>query len=243
MHECNMRICSWPLDITCPLEYITFMKTFHPIEFPEIEATENNGARYYTTPTGIKYPSVTTVLSAHSKKGIIEWRKRVGKEEANKISRQAAARGSRIHSMCEHYLKGTLYEGTPTIIDQENFKYFTPLLDKIDDIYAIEAGLFSHHLRMAGRVDCVAKYEGTLSIIDFKTSSREKQESHIQNYFMQASAYAIMFEELTGKAVANTVILISVDGDSPQVFKKKRDDYVAPLIKYRDLFELNNTVG
>ena len=219
------------------------MKTFHSILFPEISATEFNGARYYTTPTGIKYPSVTTVLSTHAKKGIMEWRKRVGEEEANKISRQASTRGSRIHSMCEHYLKGTTYAGTSTIIDQENFKHFTPLLDKIDDIYAIEAGLFSHHLRMAGRVDCVAKYEGTLSIIDFKTASREKHESYIQHYFMQASAYAIMFEELTGKAVANTVILISVDGDSPQVFKKKRDDYVKPLLEYRDLFELNNKVG
>ena len=218
------------------------MKTYthNSIILPDINAvTSADGTRIYQTPDGKAYPSVTTVLSAHTKPGLMQWRKRVGEEEANKISRQASSRGTRFHTLTEYYLKNEPYTETLSLMDKEMFESAKTELHKIDNIRAQEIGLYSHHLRLAGRVDCIAEYNGKLSIIDFKTARREKDEEHIQHYFMQAAAYAVMFEERTQIPVNRLTIIIAVEDGFMQVFQEKRDNFITPLLYYRDLYERN----
>lgn len=205
-------------------------------EVPKLQQINENGTRYYVTPEGSKYPSITTVLSAYNQKAIFDWRKRVGEEEANRISRQASSRGTRIHTLCEHYLDNKTPE-FKNPFDKELFTSFKPVLHRINNIYAQEIRMYSDHLRIAGTVDCVAEFDGKLSVIDFKTARKAKREEDIENYFMQASAYAIMFEERFGIPVPRTVVAVAVDDDEPQVFVNKRDSYVTPLLYFRDLYE------
>jgi genome maintenance exonuclease 1 len=204
-----------------------------------------NGKRFYVTPDGDKYPSVTTITSQYNKQSIMEWRKRVGEEEANRISSKAAGRGTRVHTLCENYLNNQedyLQKQMPDAIVM--FKTLQPLLDHyVNNIHALEIPLYSKYLRTAGRVDCIAEFDGNLSVIDFKTASKPKEDKWIQNYFMQCSAYAVMFEERTKISVPRIVVMIAVDGDKAQIFVKKRDDYIKEFIKYRDIYEeLSNDV-
>lgn len=208
-------------------------------EVPKLKQLNENGTRYYVTPEGNKYPSITTVLSAYNIKHIMEWRKRVGEEEANKISRQASSRGTRIHKLCEDYLENKEPE-YKTFLDREMFAKIKPSLHRIDNVYAQELRMYSDHLRIAGTVDCVGYFDGKLSVIDFKTARKAKNKEDIENYFMQASGYAIMFEERFGIPVSQTVILIAVDDEEPQIFIEKRDNYVKGLLRYRDLYESNS---
>lgn len=203
-------------------------------------ATETiNGKRFYVTPEGNKYPSVTTITSQYNKQSIMEWRKRVGEEEANRISTKAASRGTKVHTLCENYLNNQedyLQKQMPDAIVM--FKTIQPLLDEyVNNIHAIEIPLYSNHLRTAGRVDCIAEFDGKLSVIDFKTASKRKEDSWIQNYFMQCAAYAVMFEERTQIPVPKLVVMIAVNEDEPQIFIKKRDEYIGEFIKYRDIYE------
>ena len=203
---------------------------------PKLQQVNEEGTRYYVTPEGNKYPSITTVLSAYNIKEIMAWRKRVGDEEANKISRQASSRGTRIHTLCEQYLDNKeLTFKTP--LDTETFNRFKPVLHRINNIYAQEIRMYSDHLRIAGTVDCVAEFDGKLSIIDFKTSKRLKNQEDIENYFMQVSGYAVMFEERFGIPVNRVVVAIAVDDQDPQVFIAKRDTYISNLLNFRDLYE------
>ena len=203
---------------------------------PKLQQVNEEGTRYYVTPEGNKYPSITTVLTAYNIKEIMAWRKRVGDEEANKISRQASSRGTRIHTLCEQYLDNKeLTFKTP--LDTETFNRFKPVLHRINNIYAQEIRMYSDHLRIAGTVDCVAEFDGKLSIIDFKTSKRLKNEEDIENYFMQVSGYAVMFEERFGIPVNRVVVAIAVDDQDPQVFIAKRDTYISNLLNFRDLYE------
>lgn len=223
---------------------MTKIFTHHPIALHELESETTERGRVYFTPDGKKYPSVTTVLALHTKAGVSAWRERVGEEEANRISSLSAERGTAFHERVEKYLNNELTENiaVPSYTDKEYFQWLLfdsakPLLDRIDDIYAQEKTLYSHHLRMAGRVDCIAKYDGKRSVIDFKTSGHEKDVDHIQHYFMQGAAYAIMYEELTRVPITNIVIIVAVESGMTQVFKAKRDDYVSNLLFYRDLYE------
>jgi genome maintenance exonuclease 1 len=209
------------------------------VKEPKLTQVNENGTRYYVTPEGNKYPSVTTVLSEYSRKFIQEWRERVGNEVANKISNQASTRGTRFHKLCEDYLKNLPLD-FKNPLDIECFNTFKPVLNRINNIYAQEHRMYSNHLRMAGTVDCIAEFDGKLSVIDFKTASRAKERLSIENYFMQCSAYAIMFEELYGIPVSQTVVLISVDDHEPQCFVQKRDTYVESLLAYRNLHEEKN---
>ena len=201
------------------------------------QITAANGSRMYATPDGRSYPSVTTILSEHGREAIEAWRARIGETEANKISTRAASRGTRLHGYTENYLNNQNIDFGQNIFTQELFNTFKPILSPIDNIHCLETRLFSHHLRLAGTVDCIAEYEGKLSVIDFKTASRPKQHDWIHNYFMQCSAYAIMYEELTGIPVPQLVILVAVEDSHPQVFVEKRNPWVAGLLKYRDLYE------
>lgn len=166
------------------------------LEFPKLKRiTADNGSRVYETPSGKAYPSVTTVVGLVKKDIINEWRKRVGDAEANRISSIAANRGTRMHTYCEKYLLNE--EVTPTLFDTEMFGKLKPHLNDINNIHALEQPLFSDHLQVAGTVDCVAEYKGKMSVIDFKTSKRIKHIDDIHDYFMQCSAYAVAFEEMT----------------------------------------------
>ena len=201
------------------------MKTFIHHEYPKLERkTSADGSRVYATPSGRAYPSVTTVTGLHSKQGILDWRKKVGEEAANAISTRAANRGTRIHQLCEDFLLGEHVE--PDIFDQDLFKKIRTHLDRIDNIHALESPLYSDHLEVAGTVDCIAEYDGKLAVIDFKTSSKLKQRDWIHGYFMQTSAYAVMFEERTGIPIGKLVIIIGVDDEEPQIFIEKRDDWI-----------------
>ena len=199
--------------------------------------TAPDGVRFYNTPTGEKYPSITTMLGWHGKDKINEWRRRVGHEQATTIARVAASRGTGLHFATEQYLKNQ----TPTFkspLVQEMFTKFRPYLDRIDNIHIQETPLFSHHLRLAGTVDCIAEWDGRLAVIDFKTSTREKKKDWIENYFMQAAAYAIMYEELAFIPITRLVVLIAVEEDnSVQVFEERRDNWTKKLLTLRDEYE------
>ena len=192
---------------------------------------DTESGRVYHTPEGVDLPSITTVLSILSRAGIAAWRKRVGEEEANRISTQASRRGTAVHEIIEKYIdnKEDYKDGyTPDVI-QSFIDIKSILDDRIGRVYAQEAPLYSNHLGVAGRVDCVAEFDGKLSIIDFKTSRKKKYPSMIKNYFMQESAYAIMWEERTGQPITQLVTIIAVDNEDPQVFIEHRDNWVRPL--------------
>ena len=215
------------------------MKTFthNPIQLIDLDSVTTHKGRYYTTPTGVRYPSVTTILSAHTQAGIKEWRDRIGHDAADKITRQAATRGTKFHNLAEKYLNNTYKPEKMGLLDLELFDVAVPELEKIDNIRAQEIALYSDYLRLAGRVDCIAEYEGKLSIIDFKTARKEKEPAHVEHYFMQAAAYAIMFEERTGVPINRLVLLIAVEDGFMQVLTGKRNDYAKQLLQYRDLYE------
>lgn len=210
------------------------------VELTEMNAVTTDSGRKYKTPEGIDLPSITTVLSILSRDSIAAWRKRVGEAEANKISGRASGRGTRVHEITEKYIDNdpNYKDGyTPDII--HSFNVMKPVLDGfIGTVYAQEAPLYSTHLGVAGRVDCVAEFDGQLSIIDFKTAMKKKQKSWINNYFMQEAAYAIMWEERTGQPITQLVTIISVDGeDKPQIFVEHRDNWINSL---RDTIEKYN---
>lgn len=200
-------------------------------ELNEMNAVTTEKGRQYHTPEGVDLPSITTVLSILSRDGIMKWRKRVGEEEANRISHRASTRGTAVHAIIEKYINNeeSFKNGyTPDIIS--SFLDLKPILDdRIGRVYAQEAPLYSNHLGVAGRVDCVAEFDNKLSIIDFKTSRKPKRYDYITNYFMQEAAYAIMWEERTQKPITQLVTIISVDNNEPQVFIEHRDNWVRPL--------------
>jgi len=192
--------------------------------------TSESGGRRYVDPNGHKYPSVTTVLGILTEQSIREWRARVGEDEANRVSNRASARGTSVHAIVEKYLKN---EDTSDYLPhiQQSFANLKPILDsRVGPIYGIESPLYSRHLGLAGRCDCVAQFDGVPSIIDFKTSRRIKEKDKISNYFAQMSAYAIMWEERTGMPITNTVVVMDVDHEKPLVFKEHRDNYTELLL-------------
>ena len=216
------------------------MKKFNhtPVKLEKIKATTNNGNRLYETPSGDLYPSITTVLSPRNKKGLMEWRKRVGEDVANHVARTAAARGTKVHHMCEDYLNNMFIDDPEKWAQHK--KNFLPYclfeqlknqtFDNINDIYAQEAGLYSDKYKVAGRVDCIARYKGDISIIDFKTSTKERSDDWIENYYIQGSAYAEMFEELTGISTNQVVILVVTEDGTVQEFVKQKSDYIDLLV-------------
>tara|TARA_A100001011_G_scaffold213998_1_gene222053 strand:- start:1754 stop:2422 length:669 start_codon:yes stop_codon:yes gene_type:complete len=211
----------------------------------ELKATTTDSGRLYETPEGDKVPSVTTVLGYRSRESIQKWRERVGEEEANRISRQAAGRGTKVHYMAEDYLnnKEIVTDGImPHIIQM--WKSLQKGIDgHIDNVYAQEVPLYSKELKLAGRVDCIAEHDGELAIIDFKTSSKIKKRKYISNYFMQGAAYACMYAERTGIKINKIVILMTVEGeDTPLVFIEKTNDWVDKLIEEVTYYYEHNNI-
>lgn len=212
------------------------MKTFNYLtnmpEMKSLAVEEKDGKRHYVSPNGIKLPSITTVLGHFKKAQIIEWRNRVGSEVANSVSNRAAVRGTKFHALLERYLRNeqNILEGVMPDMRMA-FSDIRSTIDQIDNIHYIEAPLYSEVLGVAGRTDVIAEFAGVPSIIDFKTSRREKREEWIDNYFEQGTGYSLMYEELTDFRIDQIVIIISVDGlDKPQVFVKNRIDYIDSLM-------------
>jgi len=207
-------------------------------DIPELTTKTIDRKRYYITPEGKEYPSITTVLSNRGKKGLFEWRKRVGNDVANYISGKAAKRGTAVHHMCEDYLNNVSF------IDpdwwQEKQKNFLPfclfnqlrngVLQRINNIHAQECGLYSNKYGVAGRVDCIAEYNRVLSIIDFKTSTSERNDKYNENYYIQTAAYAEMYEERTGIPTDQIVILVVTEDGTVQEFIKSKQEYI-PLLE------------
>jgi genome maintenance exonuclease 1 len=218
--------------------------TFNHVKLPsldfDLKAETTESGRLYATPTGEKYKSITTVLSNHSKQAIMEWRDRVGAEEANKISGAASRRGTQVHKICEDYINNETNEfRLQTLMPnlKELFFKIKPIIDaNLGDVYSQEQALYSHQLRVAGRVDLIGMWNGKLSVIDFKTSTKQKEESYIQNYFMQCTAYALMFSELTGMWIDDIVVLIATEEGEAQLFERQIHDYRKPLMEYIDKY-------
>lgn len=216
-------------------QHVGFARGSRPAPILE-QITEPSGSRVYATPDGSAYPSVTTVLGALPKEALDAWKARVGEAEAAKQSAQAARRGTTLHLATENYLNNQPVDFAGNFMDLQLFSSFKSLLEPINNIHCQETRLYSHYLKMAGTVDCIAEYNGKLSIIDFKTSTRAKQHDWIHNYYMQCAAYAIMYEELTGIPVTQLVVLIAVEDSEPQVFIEKRNTWAKPLIDARRRF-------
>ena len=208
-----------------------------PKSLPDLQSeTFPDGRRYYTLEDGTKLPSVTTVLGAQKKQAIMEWRKRVGEEVANAISKKATNRGTNVHSMCEEYLNNEkLGVYMPDAI--EMFLSIKPYLNKINNIHYQEQALWSTQLGMAGRVDCIAEYEGVLSVIDFKTSKKVKSHEDIEDYFWQTTAYALMYEEMVGLPIHQLVIIMAVEHHQPLIFIQKTEDHIDGLVKAIDYYK------
>jgi len=207
--------------------------THEPIDlgYEKLERVTADTGRVYTDPDNNPYPSVTTVLSILSEEGIAAWRARVGEEEANRISTQAANRGTKVHEVIESYVANefsNIY--MPNVM--EMFYDIKPIIDmSLTKVYAQEAPLYSKHLGIAGTVDCVGVWNGKNSVIDWKTSKKLKKKEWISGYCMQCAAYAIMWEERTGMPITQLVVAIAVDNEQPQIFIEHRDDWDKELIK------------
>ena len=205
----------------------------------DLTAKTIDGVRYYDTPSGKPMPSITSVTSFYNRKVFQDWRARVGEEEANRVSKKATTAGTKVHKLCEDYVNNEemLYED----VTPENlfmFKQIKPILDiYLEEVWAVECPLYSDYLRVAGQCDCVGIFQGKPAIIDFKTASKRKRRSWITNYFMQESAYAVMFEEMTGKPIVNLVTIIAVANDEPQLFVEQRDDHIGYFQQWRQTYK------
>ena len=218
---------------------MTFIHNDLPIEIPELKTKNINRKRFYQTPNGKLYPSITTVLNKKKMQGINEWRKKVGEDVANYIARTAANRGTKVHHMCEDFLNNNFDDDVhkKNFLPYVLFGQMKPILmQKVNNILAQEIGLYSDKYKVAGRVDCIAKYNGIPSIIDFKTSTRERNDDWNESYYIQASAYSEMFEERTSIAIPQIVILVVTEDGVVQEFIKDKGDYIPKLIEAIDDF-------
>ena len=202
------------------------------LDFPVLSTKTVDKKRFYVTPEGNEYPSITTVLSPRNKEGLMKWRKKVGEKVATHIANKAAVRGSKVHKMCEDYLNGSDMEKHKK--DFLPYCLFNELKDKtfdnINEVIAQEVTLYSDKYKVAGRTDLIANYRNELSIVDFKTSTNERKDSYNENYYIQTAAYAEMFEELTGQPINQIVILVVTENGTVQEFIKDKQEYL-PLLE------------
>ena len=205
---------------------------------PELKRVTIDGVRYYDVPDGNKLVSITSVISWINREIFIGWRKRVGTQEADKITKASTSRGTDFHTLAEHYLKN---EELPSVqpLSEYLFKQAKPQLSLIDDIVALETSLYSQKLGVAGTVDCIAQYDGELAVIDFKTSKKPKPREWIDHYFVQCAAYACMFYEMTGQIVKKFVIIMSCEDGECVVYEEyDKVKYIKLLSDYiRDFVE------
>lgn len=207
-------------------------------KFEELPAKIVNGQRWYTVPGGVKYPSVTTMLGHKEKPWLKEWQQMLGPKKAAKETKRCADRGTAVHKMAENYLNNV--EDPTSGFAQEHIYQFNKLkfrLDKINNIRIQEVPLYSHTLKIAGRVDVVAEYDGVISIIDFKTSTQNKDTNMIEDYRLQCCAYSLCWLEMFDELIDRYTIIIAVqNGLIPQAYTGKITPYIQKLTKRIDAF-------
>lgn len=216
-----------------------FTHVDHGFVLQELTADTSDKGRFYTTPSGAVLPSVTTVLSMQDKSGLDDWIKRVGEDEAKRITLQAGRRGTAVHDLAEKYVNNDVnWKRGAMPANLFTFNTVKTVLDKhLDNIWTQEAALYSERLSVAGRVDCIAEWDGVLSIVDYKTSRRPKQREYVEGYFIQESVYAACFFEMTGVPVKQIVTVIAVDDSEPQVFVEKSMDHLHKFVALRQRFK------
>jgi hypothetical protein len=213
------------------------------IDLPKIYSEDTSNGRFYTTPKGDKYQSVTTFLSKFSDhQWLDDWIERVGEETAKRVSVQASRRGTAVHNILEQmvlnnpqYSRGQMPNN---LMMAESIRKV--LLQRVRAVYGLEIGLWSDSMKIAGRADMLALWDDAKSIVDFKTSKYIKNEEDILNYFLQCTLYALMVEEITGVQIPQIVVIIGVDNEDPQVFVKKKEDYID---KINDMLEENKIIS
>ena len=203
------------------------------LDLPVLERELVDNVRYYKLPSGNKkLVSITSVISHYKKDFFNAWRKRVGAEEADKITKRATSRGTDMHTLVEYHL---LNKELPSVqpISEHLFKIAKPTLERINNIHALEGALYSEVLGIAGTCDCIAEFDGELSIIDFKSSKQPKPREWIDGYFVQCAAYAAMLYEITGIAVKKFVIIMACeDGECVVYEERDKKKYLKLLYEY-----------
>ena len=212
-----------------------------PKVLPTLEkVTLPDGRRTYVTPSGKKLPSVTTVVGAMKKQSIMEWRKAVGEEEANRVSRAATGRGNRVHALAERYLKNEPIDWVREMPDSVvMFRSLIPHMHRINNIHYIEQTMWSERIGLAGQVDLIAEWDGVLSVIDFKTSKKIKLKEDIPEYFAQCTAYSAMYEEHVGVPIEQIVIVMAVEQSKPLIFVEKVENHINTLLEHIDFYNKN----
>tara|TARA_A100000164_G_scaffold188235_1_gene167063 strand:- start:349 stop:1029 length:681 start_codon:yes stop_codon:yes gene_type:complete len=219
------------------------------LNLPSLEREHIDGVRYYSIPNEdelVKLVSITSVTSHFNKEIFVNWRKRVGDEKANRITKAATVRGTNMHTLTENYLDNKELPKVPPI-SEFLFKIAKPKLKLIDNIYALEGPLYSKQLGIAGTVDCIAEYDGELSIIDFKTSQKPKPREWIEHYFVQAMAYGCMLYEMKNIPVKKLVIIMACENGECVVYEEtNKKKYIKLLNQYirkfiQDKLELYGT--
>ena len=201
----------------------------------ELEANTIDGVRYYTLPSGKKAPSITSITSFYNRQIFKNWREKVGEEQANKITKVATDRGTKFHDLVEKYLSNEDISSLKNVLPTTKARWIAAreALNNIDNIHALEKPLYSEYFGIAGRVDCIAEYEGELAVIDFKTSKKIKPEKWLENYFVQETAYACMYFEMTGISVKKIVTIMVADNGDVKVYEKRnKGEYIKLLTKY-----------
>ena len=219
------------------------------VNLPKLSRETVDGVRYYSVPDEdelLKLVSITSVTSHFNKEIFVNWRKKVGNEEADRITKAATKRGTDMHTLTENYLKNEELPEVPPISDFL-FKIAKGKLNKIDNIHALEGSLYSKELGIAGTVDCIAEYDGELAIIDFKTSKKPKPRNWVEHYFVQCMAYGCMLYEITGISVKKLVIIMACENGECVIYEERdKAKYIKLLTKYiekfiRDKLELYGT--
>ena len=204
------------------------------------------GVRYYGVDDSTAYPSVTSVISFNTRQKFADWRKRVGNEEANRVTKHATNRGTKLHLVLEEYMANRDYKSleewkTPLI--QLMFNAAKPHLDaRLDNVYEQETRMSSNRLCLAGSVDLICEVDGELAIVDFKTSKAEKPEEWLEDYFVQLSAYWAMFSERTGVVPKKLVVFLVGENGDVQIVERRNimnyletlQDYASKFIQHRD---------
>ncbi len=210
------------------------------LNLPKLQRVVIDGVRYYDVLEGngessspLKLVSITSVISHYKKDFFNKWRKRVGEEEADRITRKATSRGTDFHTLTENYFYNIPELPKVQPLSQHLFYIAKPALDRINNIHALEGSLYSKFLGIAGTVDCIAEYDAELSIIDFKTSKEPKPREWIDGYFVQCCAYACMLHEMTGISVKKFVIIMACENGDVEVYEERdKAKYVKLLVQY-----------
>ena len=214
-----------------------------PINFKQAKLIEKDSAHFYETPNGEVYPSITTILqetmSDAKKESLQNWKEQ--EIAAEYITQEAATIGTETHKLIENHINEVRQTDEVRLLSVAHFNNLIPFLQKINNVHGTELRLYSNAMKLAGTSDCIATYDGELSIIDYKTKRSNQREEWMTEHFIQGTAYSQMFKELTGIEVKQVVILVSSEKNSRMEFVKNTEDYKEllnqRLNQYYDILE------